>query len=76
VSTRPPSSHPKRKDSGNLRSVTSLKGRSPESTHPSPDTSFPILPRSVAFLDGGDVLRLHALLAPGRLVGDLLAFFE
>ena len=27
-------------------------------------------------LDGGDVLRLHALLALGRLVGDLLALFE
>ena len=27
-------------------------------------------------LYGGDVLCLHALLAPGRLVGDLLAFFE
>jgi hypothetical protein len=27
-------------------------------------------------LDGGDVPRLHALLAAGRLVGDFLAFFE
>jgi hypothetical protein len=30
----------------------------------------------VPLLDGGDVLRLHALLALGSLVGDLLAFFE
>ena len=27
-------------------------------------------------LDGGDVLRLHTLLALRRLVGDLLAFFK
>ena len=27
-------------------------------------------------LDGGNVLRLHALLALGRLVGDLGTFFE
>ena len=29
-----------------------------------------------ACLDGGDVLRLHALLALGRFVGDLSAFLE
>src|ERR687893_1620527 len=29
-----------------------------------------------SYLDGGDVLRLHALLATGRLVGDLGALFE
>ena len=32
--------------------------------------------QAVRPLDGGDVLGLHALITTGRLVGDLLAFFE
>jgi hypothetical protein len=35
-----------------------------------------IVGRAACSLDGGDVLRLHALLALGSLVGDFGAFFE
>jgi hypothetical protein len=36
----------------------------------------PVVDQAVRPLDGGDVLELHALITTGRLVGDLLAFFE
>src|SRR4051794_5697400 len=40
------------------------------------DPALMLLACAVSYLDGGNVLRLHALIAAGRLVGNLGTLFE